>query len=334
MTESDLIKVIVEEYESFLQEKLITEYGKNSLQKLYMFEGRGFNFNFSLIAQYLMQCIGNFGWKKTAFGYTTFVPGCNGKKWFLSDVELVVNLYENESDLPDNYATTSFAEDDRLYYDVEQDKLHGVLFTYNQLDNEKHKIDRDLYMKYMWHELQHAYRHYRYWKKLYQYQVDGIEREDYEEKHINTFMKSQDLPNSSIGGIINMRALFYYTDRDEIDGHLTSMFPYLKRNWGINFINYKEHLSRIPGYEIIDILKGLTYSFDVAIKDKKIRNEIVKQCRYIFGQQLSEKNAIKQTRNRLKNALLYTEKEFYKKLYTALKELGRRHNFNNWLVRT
>lgn len=208
--------------------------------------------------------------------------------------------------------------DSECYYDVITDTMYEAVFTYTEKIKTYPNIDYDKFRETMFHELQHAYRHYQILKK---------EEENKEklrsEKKIYLDVLSNDIINKLV------KYIYYYTNTNEIDAHLTEMYPYLQKHKEITIQNYKNFLNKIPGYEIIEKLKKYQNYFNNQYIENypKIKEQIGNGFYQIYSKEkyyqvrcnLTPSKCFYMTKDRVNQALLYTEKKFYRILKEIIK---------------
>lgn len=210
------------------------------------------------------------------------------------------------------------------YYDEMSDKMPNAKFMYTETEKDYPDMDIKSFRKTMFHELQHAYRHYQ------------ILKQEEEDKEINIKVKNeQDIYGNIISDntIKNLvKYIFYYTNINEINSHFSEMYPFLKNNTNINIKNYKQFLEEIPGYNLIKRLKTYQNYFNDNNIEKlnKLKKQIGEALYNVYKNQLYYKerkltpdNCFYMTKDKVNNALLYAQKKFYEFLYNALTELKR-----------
>lgn len=217
------------------------------------------------------------------------------------------------------------------YYNPKDDKMHGAFFVFYEKEYDYPKIEGLGFKETVWHELQHAYVQYSVLKRANEQNVITNTKIDNQREIYQNFLDDDKLADL-------IQDTFYYTNRNEINSHLNEMIPYLKEHEEINFTNYKNYLDEIPGYDIVKRLKIMQAGFETAMV-----NNYKNKFRYSFGKMVIDKfNSVdfykfkkltpvqctNRTFNRLNNALIYAEHQFYKILSYTLKKLGRKQRFS------
>lgn len=217
------------------------------------------------------------------------------------------------------------------YYNPKDDKMHGAFFVFYEKEYDYPKIEGLGFKETVWHELQHTYVQYSVLKRANEQNVITNTKINNQREIYQNFLEDDKLVDL-------IQDTFYYTNRNEINSHLNEMIPYLKEHEEINFTNYKKFLSFIPGYYVIEKLKNMQEGFETAMA-----NDYKNKFRYSFGKMVIDKfNSVdfykfkklspvqctNRTFNRLNNALIYAEHQFYKILSYTLKKLGRKQRFS------
>lgn len=328
---NNYIEDILNKYESFLQKVLIDECGKHCLEDMFhLYEQRGVIFDLKGICNAMYKSIPTIisNWERQKDGsYTTTVTNINSRGSFLKNVTLNLILVP-----PDRELQTAAEVDLSNSIFNKNKKLEGVVFYYNDYLTDAFEVNKINFYGPMWHELQHAYRHYQF--KLAEV-GSKTPRKPFNGEVVNQlhYNRSQKF-GGDVSKFFNTRTILYFTDQNEINSHLHEMVPYIEFNNNINFNNYREYLDNIPGYDIVKILKFFASKFYIVEEDEELRNELTRQCRLIFqNDKLTPSQCVYKTRNRLNNSALYAEKQFYKMLNTTLKKFKRKGYYTEMLVR-
>ena len=202
-------------------------------------------------------------------------------------------------------------------YDVLTNTMWGAKFNYFETEEDYPNINYNKFREIMFHELQHAYRHYQILKK-----DDENKEKIQSEKNIYQDILSDNI----IKGLV--KNVYYYTNKDEIDAHLAEMYPYLQEHKEITIENYKQYLENIPGYIIIKKLKIYQNYFNNIHAEQypKIKDQIGNGFYKIYNQQkyyqlqnnITPSKCYYMTKDRVNETLLYVEKKFYKLLKQIL----------------
>lgn len=206
-------------------------------------------------------------------------------------------------------------------YDSITDTMSNAEFIYYENEDT---LNIYVFKKSMYHELQHAYRHYQI-----------LKQEDIN-KNLNGKIAHEKqlyadfIDNERINNIC--MEIYYYTNINEIDGHMSSMYAFLEKTPQINTRNYKKYLKFIPGYKFIERLKDIQNIFNnnyiemyPGIK-KQIGNtfyEIYSHNPIDKYNNLTPQKCFKLTKRKVNQSLLYAEKIFYRNIKESLKALKR-----------
>ena len=310
---------ILTEYEDYLKRVLISENGKYTLEEMLRInEERGVLFNLRGICNAMYKCIGSFGWiRKSDGSYTNTFTKINARKSFLKDLTLIVTLVPEDLQIE----TGGEADLSNAVIDNNSKKMQGVVISYSDKLTDDFDVDKIEFYKTMWHELQHAYRTYRFLlgEKNRNRKTDNSYAIN--TKHYLNALKY----GENVGKWFNVRNFFYLSDRNEIDSFFQEMVPYLKEHNEIDFGNVNNCLDSIPGYNVVKILKFFSDNFNIVENDEELREELTRQCRKIFeNDNLTISQCVYRTKKRAYNAASYSIKQFYKILYTTLNKFKRK----------
>lgn len=254
----------------------------------------------------------------------------NNYKFLLSKNIIIDNAFLYKPTLQiiweNNNTTEAYSSLGKAYYNNIDDKLCDVKIVYYEGNYNFPKYDVMSLKISLWHEIQHIYRQYKVLKKEFENEEINNKEKNYRELY--TVRENDDTINRAI------KAALYYSDINEINSHLNEMIPYLETHKNINFKNYKNFLSEIPGYSIITYLKEIASIYNdknmysnskfVEKVGNVIYNRLYKNNTYYMNNDnLTPNECIKRLRRRLNSAVLYAQKQFYKILSYTLDKLQR-----------
>lgn len=311
---------IINEYENWLQKRLDNFEGENLCNRLVEEGGTNYD-DFEIIYDTILASF-NYADKEEENGKVVLYNKTPVENAFLHDITYKI-IYDHYPENAGAYVINSGK------YNKKDNKLYNARFIFAEKDLLYPKIGSSSFNQIVWHELQHAYVRYNVLKKLSQQEIDNNIK-------INSRNDFNDKMQKDIKLHDNIKDIFYYTDTDEINSHLNEMIPYLQEHNEINFINYKEYLNDIPGYFLLNKLKEMYKWLEIGLKTHsdfrnyfvKIVNEKYKDLPKYKGKTISTKRCVYMILNRLSNATIYMQRQFYKILTYTLKKLGRTQRYN------
>ena len=218
-------------------------------------------------------------------------------------------------------------------YNEEDEKMYDARFVFTEKDLTYPQIGSDSFAQTVWHELQHAYVQYNVLKRLYDKGYIKNPKMSNQRKLYDSFLKDEELEEI-------IKNTFYYTNINEINSHLNEMIPYLEKHSEINFTNYKNYLNEIPGYWLVQLMQKMYKNLLFVIendKDDVFRKKFgtlimskYKENDFYRNKNITPIQCANRTLKRVCDAVLYTQKQFYKILAYTLKKLNRKQTYNEY----
>lgn len=301
------IETIFEEYEKWLQNNVFTNLNESKDEIWSEFDG--------IIKDMEAELSYGVHLKENGLNTISATNIATNEKSFLYHPNVIVVYEDND------YAEAEFIEN-KCYYNGIENKLCDVLFKYYEEPKIYPKINYNRFWRSMFHELQHAYRYFNILKREEENKEKNV-KVDVENDIYNNFFEDETIKEIVV-------ELFYQLNQDEINSHLFEIYPFLKTHTEINRDNYKNYLSVIPSYNIIENLKYFQNIFNNTNAEKlpNIKIQLGKELQKTYGKvsyynSLTPEKCFKLTRKRLNSTLLYTQKQFYRYLHDAFVKLNR-----------
>lgn len=197
--------------------------------------------------------------------------------------------------------------------DIIDNKLVNPQFIINQT-NTKVTIDEEMLYNQLSHEIMHSYR-------LYNILITHTSSDNNRKERYKKYSNNE--PTDTYAERI-VKIIYYLKDKDEVNANLASMANYIIRHKEINFVNYKQCVSKMPFYDKIKEMQ----KYGMFLNNIKGNEELAKSVgntisNMLYDGKISYIRALNNTIYSLQKTYQYIIRQFYKILWNVLERENR-----------